>query len=440
MAMISRVILLVAAGLFLPGALSAQQQVVSLQVDDAITPVTASYIQRGIERAVEAHASCVLIHLNTPGGLLTSTRKIVGDIMESPVPVIVYVSPSGARAGSAGVFITLSAHIAAMAPGTNIGASHPVNLQGGIDSTMNEKVTNDAAAFIRTIATKRQRNVAWAEQAVRRSVSITETEALDQGVIDLVAPSTAALMDSVDGKRIAVGSGFEVLHTRHASIENLEMGFGEKLLAIICDPNIMYIMLLLGLGGILFEFYNPGGIIPGVVGVISLILAFYSMSALPINYAGLALIVFAVVLFLLELKIISHGILAIGGIVSLLLGSLMLIRTGPAEEYVRISRVVIFTSVALTTAFFLFIIGLGLRAQRAPPFSGEEGFIGELGRTLDDLAPVGKVRVHGEIWRAESVGQPIPMGTPVRVVRVEGLKVWVAPDAGGEGIESVSQG
>lgn len=431
MTMISRFIWFVAAGLFLPGILPAQQ-VIALQVDDAITPIMASYIQRGIETASESHASCVLIHLNTPGGLLTSTRKIVGDIMESPIPVIVYVSPSGARAGSAGVFITLSAHIAAMAPGTNIGASHPVNLQGGVDSTMNEKVTNDAAAFIRTIATKRNRDVAWAEDAVRHSVSITETEALDRKVIDLIAPSTSALLDEVDGRRVAVASGFQVLDTRAATVKNLEMGFGEKLLAIICNPNIMYILLLLGMCGILFEFYNPGAIIPGVVGVISLILAFYSMSALPINYAGLALIVFAVVLFLLELKITSHGILAIGGIISLLLGSLMLIRTGPAEQYMRISRIVIFTSVALTAAFFLFIIGLGLRAQRGRPVSGVEGFIGELGRALDDLAPLGKVQVHGEIWQAESVGQAILRGTPIRVVRVDGLKVWVEPQVDGE--------
>jgi membrane-bound serine protease (ClpP class) len=434
MTMILRLILFVAAGLFLPRMLSAQQ-VIALHVDDAITPVTASYIQRGIETASESHASCLLIHLNTPGGLLTSTRKIVGDILESPIPVIVYVSPSGSRAGSAGVFITLAAHIAAMAPGTNIGASHPVNLQGGIDSTMNEKVTNDAAAFIRTIATKRNRDVVWAEDAVRRSVSITETEALDRKVIDLIAPSTSALLDEVDGRRIAVESGFQVLHTRDATIKNLDMGFGEKLLAIICNPNIMYILLLLGMCGILFEFYNPGAIIPGVVGVISLILAFYSMSALPINYAGLALIVFAIVLFLLELKITSHGILAIGGIVSLLLGSLMLIRTGPAEQYVRISRIVIFTSVALTAAFFLFIIGLGLRAQRGRPVSGMEGFIGEYGRALDDLAPLGKVQVHGEIWRAESVGQVIAKGTPVRVVRVEGLKIWVDSVDGEEMVE-----
>jgi membrane-bound serine protease (ClpP class) len=297
---------------------------------------------------------------------------------------------------------------------------------------MNEKVTNDAAAFIRTIATKRDRDVTWAEDAVRHSVSITETEALDRKVIDLIAPSTSALLDEVDGRRVAVASGFQVLDTRNATVKNLEMGFGEKLLAIICNPNIMYILLLLGMCGILFEFYNPGAIIPGVVGVISLILAFYSMSALPINYAGLALIVFAVVLFLLELKITSHGILAIGGIISLLLGSLMLIRTGPAEQYMRISRIVIFTSVALTAAFFLFIIGLGLRAQRGRPVSGVEGFIGELGRALDDLAPLGKVQVHGEIWQAESVGQAIPRGTPVRVVRVDGLKVWVEPQVDGE--------
>lgn len=406
-------------------AQSRGQQVVSLTVDQAITPVTADYIARGIGEAGRMNAACVVIHLNTPGGQLTSTRKIVGDILDAPVPVVVYIAPSGARAGSAGVFITLAANIAAMAPGTNIGASHPVTMIGKMDSTMTEKVTNDASAFIRSIAEKRHKNVAWAEDAVRHSVSITETEALEKNVIDLISASTPELLRKIDGDTVVTAAGPRVLHTAEATVTTVSMGLGEKMLVFFSDPNLMYILLLVGIFGILFEFYNPGAIFPGIIGVICLVVSFYAMSVLPINYAGLGLILFAVILFLLELKITSHGILAIGGIVSLLIGSLMLVRTGPATDYVMISRIVIFTSVVLSTLFFLFIIGMGLKAQRARPFSGVEGFTGEEGVALTALAPAGKVRVHGEIWNAESVSGAVDAGEKVRVKRLEGLRVYV---------------
>ena len=401
------------------------QQVVSMTVDQAITPVTAEFIARGIRQAEKLNAACLLIHLNTPGGQLTATRQIVGDILGASVPVVVYVSPSGARAGSAGVFITLAANLAAMAPGTNIGASHPVSLGGKMDSTMTEKVTNDASAFVRSIAEKRARNAAWAEEAVRHSVSITETEALQKNVINLIAVSTPALLAQIDGDTVSTAAGSRVIKTVGATVTEVSMGLGEKMLAFLSDPNLMYILLLLGIFGILFEFYNPGAIFPGIIGVICLVVSFYAMSVLPINYAGLALIIFAVILFLLELKITSHGILAIGGIVSLLIGSLMLIRTGPATEYLKISRIVIFTSVFITTLFFLFVIGMGLRAQRARPFSGAEGFIGEVGEALSDLIPTGKVHVHGEIWNAESLSGEIKRGEKVRVAKLEGLKIFV---------------
>lgn len=407
-----------------PLLLSAQK-VVSLRVDQAITPVTADYIHRGIEKASAENAACLLIHLNTPGGLLSSTRQIVGDILESPVPVIVYVSPGGARAGSAGVFITLSAHVAAMAPGTNIGAAHPVNMHGTMDSVMSKKVTNDAMAFIRSVAEKRNRNIKWAQEAISNSVSITEKEALDSNVINLIAANTRDLLNQINGDTVLLASSTVTLHTKNASIEEIGMDFTEKMLAVISDPNLMYILLLLGIFGIMFEFFNPGAIFPGVIGGISLILAFYSMSALPVNYAGVALIGLAIVLFILEIKIVSHGVLAIGGIVALLLGSLMLIRTGPGLEYARISLTVIIFSVIITAAFFLFVIGLGLKAQKSRVLTGIEGFTGETGIAMTDLSPFGKVHVHGERWNAESVSGVIAQGETVRVTGIENLKIFV---------------
>src|SRR5665213_2950879 len=337
------------------------QTVISIKIDGAINPVAAAYIQRGIEKAASEQAVCLLIHLNTPGGLLKSTRQIVGAILDSRVPVIVFVSPSGAHAGSAGVFITLAADIAAMAPGTNIGAAHPVNLQGGSDSIMNSKATNDAAAFIRTIAEYRKRNLAWAEEAVRQSVAITAKEALDKNIIDLVAANDLELLNRLDGKQIQHDSATIVLHTKGATLQTLEMGFTEKILNLVSDPDVAYILLMLGLFGLVFELFNPGSIFPGIIGVISLILAFYALNTFPVNYAGLALIIFGVVLLLLEIKIISHGMLAIGGITAMAIGSLMLIRPVSTLEFVRISRLLIVSSVAVSAAFFLFIVGMGLK-------------------------------------------------------------------------------
>jgi membrane-bound serine protease (ClpP class) len=405
---------------------SEAQKVISITVDQAITPATAEFIHRGIKTAENENAQCVIIHLNTPGGLGISMRNIVGDILDASVPVVVYVSPGGARAGSAGVFITLAANIAAMAPGTNIGASHPVSMGGGqLDSTENAKVTNDAVALMRSIAQRRNRNVEWAADAVTHSVSITDEEALQKNVINLIAVNTLDLLQKINGDTVSLNSGKVVLQTANATIEPVEMGMGEKLLVVISNPNIMYILLLIGIFGIIFEFHAPGTILPGVFGVICLILSFYSMSVLPINYTGLALIIFAVILFLLEIKIASHGILALGGVISLLLGSLILVRTGPTFEYARISRSIIFTAVAMTTAFFLFVIAAGLNAQRAKPRSGAEGISEETGEALDDLAPFGKVQIHGEIWNAESVSGIIKKGQKVKVKEMRDLKLFV---------------
>jgi len=403
------------------------QKVISIKVDGTINPATADFIHGGIKKAATEKASCLLIHLNTPGGLLKSTRVIVSDILNSPVPVIVYVSPGGAHAGSAGVFITMAAHIAAMAPGTNIGAAHPVALQAVMDSTMNEKTTNDAAAFIRSIAEKRKRNVEWAENAVRKSHSYSETEALEYSVIDFIARDDEELLNIVHGKQVAINSGLINLQTKGAKIESLEMTFIGKLLDTISDPNIAYILFLLGMYGLLFELYSPGAILPGIVGVISLILAFYSMHSLPVNYAGLALIIFAIILFLLEIKIVSHGLLAIGGIVSLLLGSMMLIRSDSGLDMARISRGVIYAATAVSALFFLFVLSFGIRAQRSKVVTGIEAMIGNTGEVIEILNPTGTVRVNGETWNAESLSGAITRGEKVRIKEMRNLKLYVEP-------------
>ena len=408
------------------------QQVVSLTIDGTINPVTAGYIHRGIQKAQSEHAECLLIQLNTPGGLLKSARVIVGDLLESPVPIIVFVSPPGSQAGSAGVFITLSAHIAAMAPGTNIGAAHPVSgsPQDQPDAVMNEKITNDAAAFIRSIAGKRHRNIQWAENAVRNSVSISENEALTTNIIDYIAKDPADLLNEINGQTVETATGTRTLHTAGAHIDVMEMGFAEKLLNIISDPTIAYLLMMLGMYGLLFELYNPGAIFPGIVGVIALVLAFYALHMMPVNYAGLALILFGVVLFLLEIKIASHGLLTIGGSVSLLLGSLMLIRTTSTLEFVRISRAAIYSTVTLSILFFLTVLGFGLKAQRRRPVTGIEGLIGQTAISLDPLTPIGRVQLHSEIWRAITVGGDIGQGEKVEVVGVDNLTLKVKSTMG----------
>ena len=403
------------------------QKVVTIKIDGSINPASAGFIERGIEKASNEKAECLVIQLNTPGGLLKSTRVIVSDVLESPVPVVVYVSPSGAHAGSAGVFVTLAAHVAAMAPGTNIGAAHPIDMQGSTDTIMNEKSTNDAAAFIRSIAGKRNRNLQWAEDAVRKSISITENEALENNVIDMIASNMQDLLNKIDGRKFEVSSGSKTVHTKQAEVVDVKMSALEKLLNLLSDPNIAYILLMLGFYGILFELYNPGAILPGIVGVISLILAFYSMHTLPVNYAGLALIIFAIILFILEVKIATHGVLAIGGVVSMLLGSFMLIQSNSSLEFVSISRSVIIAAVVISALFFLFIIGLGLKAQRAKPVTGIEGMMGETGESIEILDPLGTIRVHGEMWNAESLSGRIEKGRKVRVKRIENLKLYVEP-------------
>ncbi len=401
-----------------------------IDINGAINPLTAEYIVSAINAAAEEHHEALVIALDTPGGLMESTRLITKAMLASEVPVIVYVSPTGARAASAGVFITYASHVAAMAPSTNIGAAHPVGLGGAADSssnTMMEKVTNDAVAQIKAVAEKRGRNLAWAEEAVRKSVSITEKEALAQQVIEFIAPNLDSLLKAIDGREVELVNRKTQLATANAQIVRREMNWRHKLLDRISDPNIAYILMLLGIYGLIFELSNPGAILPGVLGGIFLILGLYALQTLPVNYAGLLLILFAIVLFLLEIKVTSYGILSIGGVVALFLGSLMLFKepTADFEPVVRVSKQLIIAATLVTAAFFVFVIGMAVRSQRKPAVTGAEGMKGEIGSALTEIAPTGKVRVHGEIWQAKSE-TPIAPGEQVRIVAVEGLQVRVA--------------
>ncbi|WP_316818199.1 nodulation protein NfeD [Pedobacter nyackensis] len=406
---------------------SAAQKVVVIKIDGAINPVSASFIHDGIAKANKEKARCLIIRLNTPGGLLKSTRTIVSDILVSTVPVVVYVSPSGAHAGSAGVFITLAAHIAAMAPGTNMGAAHPLNLTQQADSVMNEKATNDAAAFIRSIAEKRKRNLEWSENAVRNSLSITANEALKENVVDYIALNEIDLLNQIDGHSVELSSGSIILHTKGVKLEYVEMSVADKLLDFISNPDIAYVLLMLGMVGIYFELFNPGAILPGVVGVISLILAFFAMNTLPVNYAGLMLIIFALVLFLLEIKVVSYGILAIGGMVSLFLGSVMLFKSSSSLDMIRISTGIVVSVTIISTIFFLGIVVMGLRAQRRRTVTGLHILLGKTGAALSPLDPYGQLMVNGEVWIGESIKGKIKKGELVKIIKVKGLTLFVEP-------------
>jgi membrane-bound serine protease (ClpP class) len=396
-----------------------------LKVDGAINPATAGYIVKGIDKAEQDRAVCVVIQLDTPGGLMESMRTIVKRVLGARLPIVVYVAPGGSRAASAGVFITLAGHIAAMAPGTNIGAAHPVTMGEKIDKTMEAKILNDTVAYIKTIAKQRGRNEQWAEKAVRESVSVHEDEALQLHVIDLISPSLEDLLSKIDGRRIAIAPGTMLtLATRGVGVRNIPMSFRDKLLSILSDPNIVYILFMLGIFGLLAEFSRPGAIFPGVIGGICLILAFFSFQMLPINYAGIALILLGIVMFIAEIKITSYGILSIGGVISILLGSVMLIDS-PAE-FLRISFFrVILPVVVVSSAFFLFALTMVVRAHRRRPTTGKEGLIGSLGVATTDLNPQGVVEIRGELWSAIAE-RKIKAGEKVRVQEMEGMKVKVA--------------
>ena len=398
--------------------------VLMIEVDGIINPATSKFITDAIDEANQQNAQCLIIELDTPGGLMESMRMIVKKILTSTVPVIVYVGPRGARAASAGVFITMAAHIAVMAPSTHIGAAHPVSLgEGKENKTMSEKIVNDTVSYIKTIAKTRGRNADWGEKAVVKSVSITEEEAVKLNVVDFISPDIQDLLAKIDGKVIKFDGGItRTLVTKGVKPRSVQMSWRYRLLDIISNPTIAYIFLMLGIYGVFFELSNPGAILPGVVGGIFLILAFYSLQMLPINFAGLALILFAVVLFIAEIKVVSHGMLAVGGVISLLLGSLMLIES-PAD-YMQISLSVIIPAVLVSAAFFIFAVTMAIRARIRKPTTGMEGLVGETGVAATSLAPEGKVSVHGEFWNALS-DQPIEKGEKVKVTEVDRLKLKV---------------
>lgn len=395
-----------------------------ITVNAVITPPIADYIAEGITAAANARAHALIIRLDTPGGLDLAMRDIAKAILNAPLPIIVYVSPAGARAASAGVIITMAAHIAAMAPGTNIGAAHPVGIGfgGEGDKTMKEKVENDAVAYVRGIAKKRGRNEDWAERAVRRSESITAEEALKLGVIDVVAADFPALLTTIDGRKVVTAKGETIIATTGAQVQEKELGARLRILAAISDPNIAYLLFLVGLAGLYFEFAHPGVVLPGVVGGISLILAFFALQTLPVNYAGVLLILFSVILFIAEIKIVSHGMLTVGGVISLLIGSLMLFDS--PDPALRVSLSVILPSVAVVSVFFAGVVALVLKAQLRRQSTGKEGMEGVHGVAVTDVHEDGKVLIRGEYWNAVS-RLPVRAGAKIRVVGMTGMKVDV---------------
>lgn len=397
-----------------------------ITVDGIITSPTAKYIANSIEQAQKEKAEGLIILLDTPGGMDTAMRDIAKSILNAPLPVIVFVYPSGARAASAGVIITTAAHIAAMAPGTNIGAAHPVAIgiggAGNVDKTMSDKIENDAAAYVRSIAKTKGRSEEWVEKAVRKSESITAEEALKLNVIDLVAADMEKLLAAIDGKEVVVAGNKKKLNTKNALTNDKKMGTREGILSTISDPNISYILLLIGLAGLYFELSTPGAILPGVIGGISLLLAFFGLSTLSVNYAGILLIIFGVILFIAEIKVMSHGMLTVGGIISLFLGSLLLFDS--PEPALRLSFQVLIPAVVVASGFFIVVIYLALKAQMRKHFTGAEAMIDAEAEVVKDIDNEGEVFIMGEYWKAESEN-PIKKGAKVKIVKVDGLKLIV---------------
>ena len=420
---LAALLLIAAASAVLPAPASAAAPVATIQLDGVISPVTVRLVEAALTRAQSEGAGVLVIQLDTPGGLERSMRVICQRLLNAEIPVIVYVAPTGGRAASAGVFITMAAHVAAMAPATNIGAAHPVALGGGVDKESMKKIENDAAAFARTIAVERGRNAEWAEKAVRQSVSITEREAVKLKVVDLVADSLPDLLDKIDGRVVKTTKGLVTLQTRGAVVKAIEVGFRDRVLNVITDPNVAYILMMLGMLGLFFELSNPGVILPGVIGGISLILAFFAMQSLPINYAGLLLILFGIVLLIAEITVVSHGVLAVGGIVALALGSLMLFDA--PEIGFRVSWWVILPTVGATAGMFLVAVAAGLRALSASSPVGGSAMVGHTGVARGALSPEGQVLVQGELWRAVARGAPVAEGARVRVVDANGLTLTV---------------
>ena len=402
----------------------AARPVSVIDIDGAITPITVRLLAAAIERAQADGSQALVVQLNTPGGLERSMRSMVQSILNSEIPIVVYVAPTGARAASAGVFLTMAAHVAAMAPATNMGAAHPVAVGGQMDKEMLKKVENDAAAFARTLATERGRNAEWMEKAVRSSVSVTEREALKLKVIDLIADSLPDLLEKIDGRVVKTKRGAMALETKNAPVKVIDIRFRDRFLALITDPNIAYILMMVGMLGIFFELSNPGVVLPGVIGGISLILAFFAFQSLPINWAGLLLILFGVALLIAEIKIASHGVLTIGGVVSMVLGSFMLYEA--PEAGFRVSWAVILPTVGASAGLVVWAVSAGLRAMMRPPTTGAAGMIGQRAVVRAALDPEGQVQLDGELWRAVAEDAPVPAGETVRVTGVDGLTLRVS--------------
>jgi membrane-bound serine protease (ClpP class) len=397
-----------------PGATN-EREVMIIELEGAIGPATATFLTRGLEKAEDQGAVLVIVRLDTPGGLASSMRTMVKAILNSPVPVVVYVSPQGAGAASAGVMVTVAAHVAAMSPGTNIGAAHPVTAGGkDMQKTMTEKVVNDMASYGRGIAQQKGRNAEWVEKAIRESVSITADEAVKKNVVDLVAKDVDELLKLLEGREVTVREGKVTLKTAGLTKTRYKPGVRDRILKTISDPNIAYILMMIGMAGLYFELSHPGAIFPGVIGAISLILAFYSFQTLPVNYAGLLLIVLAIILFIAEIKVQSYGALSLGGLVSLTLGSIMLF------EDLKVSLKLMAPTVLLVGGFFVIVSTLAFRAYRTQPKSGMDGLIGEIGVVKEDIDPEGLIFVHGEYWRA-TAGEKIEADEKVEVAGADGL-------------------
>jgi membrane-bound serine protease (ClpP class) len=419
--LIPALLVLLLAGL--AAGATAPRAVYVLPAVGSINPGLAEFIVEGIRRAERENAAALVIELDTPGGLETSMRQIVQAISNAKVPVVVYVSPRGARAASAGVFVTMAANVAAMAPGTNIGAAHPVSIgMGKIDKTMEKKLVNDMVAHGRSLAGERGRNADWMEKAVRQSVSIPATEAVKLKVVDLMADNLEDLLAKINGRTVEVGGKQLILRTAGVPVKEIPEGLRFRILKHIADPNIAFILMMVGLAGLYFEFAHPGVVLPGVIGAICLLLAFFAFQTLPINFIGILLILLAFIFFILEFKVMSYGLLSVAGLVSLLLGGMMLFRGG--EGGVDISWSVLIPTVAIVSLFFIVVAGMVFRSHLLRSTTGAAGMVGERGVVYTPLNPEGQVFVHGEYWQAVS-DAPIAQGEAVEVLEVVDLKLRV---------------
>ncbi|HGE71470.1 TPA: nodulation protein NfeD [Candidatus Poribacteria bacterium] len=394
--------------------------------DLVINPVTSKFLIKAIDQADSDGSQCLIVMLDTPGGLQKSMETIYKAMLNSAVPIVVFVAPDGAQATSAGVFVALSSHILAMAPGTKIGSAHPVALGAEkMDEDVKNKIVEHTVGEVKKIAELKGRNVEWAEKSVRDSISSTWKEAYDKKVIDLIADNINDLLAKIDGKEVITETGKRILHTKNAKIRNIKMSLRERLLDKISDPNVAYMLLIIGFYGIFFELSNPGAVFPGILGGISIILAFFALQTLPVNYAGILLILLALILFILEVKVTSYGALSIGGITAMILGSLMLIDSSEPYAYIfKISFQLILPAVIVTAVFFIFGMVLVARTQKKKITTGREGLIGSIGVCSTEINPEGKVFLHGELWNSISDEHIMPK-EKVKVIDIDGFTLKV---------------